>query len=193
MSEEKPIHVPRPKYPELMYTTGDVPALGTDRTEDTTHLLDYWRVILSRRWTILAVFLTIVTVTFVYTFKQTPIYEAQVSIQIDRENSNVLTFQDIYEVETTTDDTLRTQFEVLKSRSLARRVIETLHLDQNEEFQQQKPSIVQTYVADVRRLFLPVAPSKDTSDPLQPIIDEYLRRLHVSPVPRARLATDSFC
>src|SRR5215469_8966804 len=97
--------------------------------------MDYWRVIVARRWTILAILLTVVTNTIIYTFKQTPIYQATASIQIDKENPNILSFKDVYQIETADDDTLRTQFEVLKSRALARRVIEDLKLDRNEEFQ----------------------------------------------------------
>ena len=121
MPEEKPVPIPRERYPELTYPKVVAPALnaGQEETEEGIHLLDYWRVIVARRWTIMAVLLTVVTVTLVWTFKQTPIYQAQVSIQIDRENQNVLSFKDVYAVESSTDDTLRTQFEVLShARSL---------------------------------------------------------------------------
>src|SRR6516164_9857053 len=127
MSEEKPVHVPRDKYPELAYPTMLSPSTASDQVEEeSNHLMDYWRVIASRRWTILAILMTVVAVTILYTFKQTPIYQATASIQIDKENPNILSFKDVYQIETATDDTLRTQFEVLKSRRLGRRVIEEL-------------------------------------------------------------------
>src|SRR5262245_2858008 len=114
MGEEKPVHVPRDRYPELTYPATVTPSFGGDYDdEDSVHLMDYWRVILARRWTILAVIATVMTIGLIYTFKQTPIYQATASIQIDKEDPNILSFKDIYQIATDTDDTLRTQFEVL--------------------------------------------------------------------------------
>src|SRR5258708_24047680 len=112
MPEEKPVHVPRDKYPELTYPATITPSIGGDYGEDeAVHLMDYWRVIVARRWTILTIMATVVAVTMICTFKQTPIYQATASIQIDKENRNILSFKDVYQIETATDDTLRTQFE----------------------------------------------------------------------------------
>src|SRR5215813_8529322 len=148
MPEDKPVHVPREKYPELTYPATIMPSVGGDYGEhESVHLMDYWRVIIARRWTILAVLATIVTITMIYTFKQTPMYEATASIQIDKENPNVLSFKDVYQIETGTDDTLRTQFEVLKARTLARKVIEDLKLDRNEEFQPKEANVLASMIA----------------------------------------------
>ena len=87
--DEKPVHIPRESYPELTYPA--IPSLPShsygDTEENSIHLLDYWHVLLARRWTVLAVFATIVTVTAIATFKQTPIYRATTTIQIDRDPS----------------------------------------------------------------------------------------------------------
>ena len=175
MADEKPVHIPREKYPELTYPNVITPAVNGFREEDAVHLLDYWRVIVARRWTVMAVLFTVVAVTLIWTFKQIPIYQAQATIQIDRENHNVLSFKDVYEVESSTDDTLRTQFEVLKSRSLATRVIQNLHLETVEEFRAPEPGLVSSYVNSVRN-FLPRSPASGDTDPLRPIINEYLSR-----------------
>src|SRR4051812_28675531 len=120
MPDEKPVPVHRQKYPELVVPRL-APSLPIDLgIDESVHLLDYWRIVLAHRWTVLAVFLTVVIATMIWTFKREPTYEATLSIQIDRENPNVLSFKDIYQVESSEDDALRTQFEVLKSRTLAR-------------------------------------------------------------------------
>jgi succinoglycan biosynthesis transport protein ExoP len=182
MSTEKPVHIPRNQYPEPMYPEVIAPFSGEAETEEV-HLLDYWRVIIARRWAILAILLTAVTTTVIYTLKQTPIYQATASIQIDKENQNILTFKDVYQIETSTDDTLRTQFEILKSRTLARRVIEDLKLDKSEEFKPQEPGFFGLATNYVRDILVPksVQGTKEP-DQLRPIIDAYLGRLDVSPV-----------
>jgi len=197
MSKEKPVHIPRERYPELTYPQIVTPevytaAPGGARDEEGVHLMDYWRVIVVRRWTVIAVLFTVVATTLIWTFKQTPVYQAKVSIQIDRESNNVLSFKDVYDVETSTDDTLKTQFEVLKARTLARRVIEDLHLDQIEEFQPSEPGLIGSYVAGIRSVLLPPAPASGEPDRLRPVIDEYLDRLLVTPVRQSRLATVTF-
>jgi len=192
MAEEKPIHVARNKYPELTYPAVAAASYSTlHEDEDEIHLLEYWRILLARRWTIVAVIVTVVTATMVWTFKQTPIYRAQVTIQIDRENPNILSFKDVYAVDSEYDDALRTQFEVLKSRTLARRVIEELHLDRNEEMRASTPSILQTVWTRIRSV-LPSTPPVADADPLRPVVDSYLNRLVVTQVRLARIATVSF-
>lgn len=162
--------------------------------EEPTHLLDYWSVVKSRRWTVLAVFMTVLLIVFVATLKQTPEYSASTTLQIDRETPNVLSFKDVYETETLTDDTLQTQFKILESRTLARRVIEELRLDQKPEFQSNEESIIEPYLNSLREFFSgpPNAVPADEPDRLRPVIDRYQRRLTVSPVRLSRLVRVSF-
>jgi polysaccharide biosynthesis transport protein len=194
MPEDKPVHIPRERYPEPIYpkivtVVSDSHAASPD--EDRLHLLAYWRAIVARRWTILAVLVTVVAVTLLWTFKQKPIYQAQVTIQIDRENPNILSFKDIYQLESSTDDTLRTQFEVLKSRSLARRVIQDMHLENQQEFQQSERGFLSPYLDSIPN-FLRWSTSTEDSDPLRQVVDDYLRRLDVVPVRLARMVTVTF-
>jgi capsular exopolysaccharide synthesis family protein len=194
MSNEKPVHVPRASYPEAMYPTVIAPTGGEYPHEEDIHLLDYWRVIIARRWTILAVLLTFIAATIIYTFKQTPVYRATASVQVDKENPNVLSFKDVYQVDVGDDDTLRTQFEILKSRSLARHVIEDLKLDKTEEFHPKEPGYWGSMMASVRGLLGSDKTTQELKEPdaLRPIIDGYLKRLDVAPVRQARLVNISF-
>jgi exopolysaccharide transport family protein len=191
MSNEKPVYVPRSGYPEAI-APQVISASGAYGDDESAHLLDYWRVLVARRWTILAILVTVFTVTLIYTFKQTPIYRATASIQIDKENPNVLSFKDVYEIETATDDTLRTQFEVLKSRSLARRVIEDMKLDSTEEFRPENTKTSESVFAYLQNLFPKSISAKKESDPLRTVIDKYQERLNVSPVRQARIVNITF-
>ncbi len=195
MSTEKPVHILRNQHPEQIYPQAVAPVSSRyDLSEEETPLLDYLRILISRRWSVLAVLGTVVTLTAIYTFKQTPIYQASVTIQIDKENPNVLSFKDVYQIETSTDDTLRTQFEVLKSRSLARHVIEDLSLDKAEEFAPKPPTFFNTFLTTIRDFVVPKPPQKSNREPdhLRPVIDQYIKRLDVSPVRLARLVSVSF-
>jgi capsular exopolysaccharide synthesis family protein len=197
--EDKPVRVGREAYPDLIYPKADFPPppvpLMEYQQEQNLHLRDYWNVISARRWTIAAVLLTSLTVTMIVTLRMTPIYSAEATIQIDRENPNILSFKDVYQIETETDDTLQTQYQVLRSRALAHRVIENLKLDKISEFEPEKPSII-TLMGRSLRAYLPGPQSKidsaEQSDPLRPFVDAYLLRLSVTPIPRTRLVKVAF-
>jgi uncharacterized protein involved in exopolysaccharide biosynthesis len=151
MADDKPVHVPTTRYPDLIYPEIRLPATSVEQHESSDlHLRNYWRVVVARRWTIYAVLATTVLVTMIATYKQTPIYRATATIQIDRENANVLSFKDVYEIQTQTDDTLQTQYKVLaSSRSLARRVIENLKLNEAEEFRAEPAGLLETYINQI--------------------------------------------
>lgn len=71
------------------------------------------------------------------TFLATPIYRATTTLQIDREVTKVVKFDDVFPVEANMSDLqfYQTQYELLKSRSLAERVVEQLNLAQRPDFQ----------------------------------------------------------
>jgi len=121
---------------------GQVPAVPTDISayvanleEEAPSILDYWRVLRKRRWTVIAFLALIVVTVMIGTFKQRPVYRATAVLQIDRDAPNVLSFQEfVSEVAPYDDSYLETAFQVLQSRTLARRVIDKLRLDQSPEF-----------------------------------------------------------
>jgi capsular exopolysaccharide synthesis family protein len=96
--------------------------------DQETHLRDYWRIILKHRWIVLTFFAIIVTTATIYTFSLTPAYRATASLKIDYERPQILSFQEIGSPGHQNQDLefKGTQQKLLQSRSLAKRVIETL-------------------------------------------------------------------
>src|SRR5262249_43961656 len=199
MADQKPIPISRERYPEVIYPApvATPPArVDIESERDEMSVLDYWRILVVRRWTIFAVFATAVVFTLIFTFKQTPIYQASTTLQIDRENPNVLPVKGVYEVDNTADDTLPTQYKILESRSLARKVIEELRLDRVEEFAPKpKKDGLSSYLPLLTNLFRTrrnPTDSADEPDHIRPIIDAYLGSLTVRPIRQARLVEVSF-
>jgi len=188
--EERPVPY-RESYPAPLELP-IVPAVATTEGygQTSVHLREYWDVIRSRRWTVLAILFTVTLVTMIVTLKEIPIYRVSVALQIDKENPNILSFKDVYEIESGTDETLQTQFKVLNSRKLARRVIENLHLDKSPELQEDPPGFFGGIVKRVKEL-LP-SHAYEQQDSLRPLIDEYERRLVVAPVRQARIVNLTF-
>ena len=96
---------------------------------DEIHLRDYLQVLQKRRWLALATFATVVLGVTVWTLVQTPIYEGAAKVLIDREPPRVLSgVQDVSPLEATSQDYYQTQYEIIKSRPVLERVIESLGL-----------------------------------------------------------------
>src|SRR5205823_13741154 len=117
---------------------------------------------------------------------------------------NLLNFKDPYQLEDSSDDVLRTQYEVLRSRSLAQRVVQDLHLQETPQFQPAPPTVVRRALTSLSSL---VSRSKkstdeteqakdndddDVEEQLRPVVDQYLSSIAISPVNRARLVNVTF-
>src|SRR5467141_777583 len=94
----------------------------------------YARVLRKRLPTVLIVFFILFSVSLIATLKQKPVYRAQVLLEIQKENPDIPTIQELYELDSVSDAYLRSQYTILGSESLARRVIDHLGLDALGEF-----------------------------------------------------------
>lgn len=112
-----------------------------EAAQDSEGLLlrEYWGVIVKRLWTVVLVFVVIVTGVGLYTFQQPKIYEASVTVIIDFEPPSV--FGDAID-ETGVGQAswlmlkqyFETQLQVIKSRHVAERVVRDHGLAENLEF-----------------------------------------------------------
>jgi polysaccharide biosynthesis transport protein len=106
--------------------------------EDVIDLKECWSVIIRRRVFVLVVLVAVVSLVLVATLMQTPTYKATSLIQIERESTKVVEFEDANPIERSGDkDFYTTQYELLKSHSLAERVIAELNLQPERDPNQQ--------------------------------------------------------
>lgn len=96
-------------------------------------LRDLWRIFLKRKWIVIALTAVFFLAAAVLSFLATPRYTAKGQILIERE-SNILSFQDMLQVEPLSDDYYQTQYKLLQSRSLAGDTIDRLKLTENKAF-----------------------------------------------------------
>lgn len=110
---------------------------GDDRG-DNINLAEYWRLALKHRLLILAVFIAALVIGTVATLLMTPLYTASATLQIDREAARVLNVDDAAPRESMIqgEEFFQTQYGLLRSRSLAERVIEGQGLDTSDTFLQ---------------------------------------------------------
>lgn len=105
-----------------------------DEQEETINFRHYWHVILERRWLIITTFISVIALTLIYLFNATPIYQATVTLQIDKETKNVLNLQDAFAIDGGDQEYMVTQYKNLQSPALISQVVKRLKLDQNPRY-----------------------------------------------------------
>ncbi len=167
----------------------------TVEMEETPDLLAYWQIIRKRRWTILTIFFVLFSVVLIWTLKQKPVYRAKALLEIQKENPNILTPQELFQVETVSDSYLETQYKVLRSEALARRVIDQLRLDRLGEFSPTRLwwSRSKEKTGPAPQIFaVGGAVSERDAGVYQNTLERFQDRLGVQPVRRSRLVEISF-
>jgi len=113
---------------------GYYPSPPSPPMEKEINLLDYLKVLRKRKWLILAIFLIVVTVTAVGIFTVKPVFRGTATIQIDKENPQIVDFREIFTVSAWDTDYYQTHYQILASRQLAKRVIHNLNIYEHPEF-----------------------------------------------------------
>lgn len=170
-----------------------------ERDDDEIDLLDYWRIVLKRRWTVLATLGLVFAIALIGTLLMTPIYRASTTLQIDRDTIKVVDVGGLTPTESSMDrDFYQTQYELLKSRALAQRVIGQLVLAEDPVWQKMsEPSPLGRLLGFV----FGAGADEDQSPPDQSSaeglaesgrISAFLGRLSIEPVRNSRLVRVHF-
>ncbi len=98
-------------------------------TSEEASLGEYWRILVKRKWTILATLVVVMTLATVISLRTTPMYMAMGKIAIFRDSSDLVNFKDVGS--TTSDDwdytvAMDTQVKILQSDSMALAVARNL-------------------------------------------------------------------
>ena len=170
--------------------------------EEERHLMDYVRMVYKRRWIALPVFLIVLIVGSINSFRTTPIYEARTQLLIEKDLPKVGTLSTMFQEQDSwyNDDFYQTQYRILQSRSLARRAVELMNLPAH-------PSILRGLPTETTPLSItavlsgaydwirqggsrapaPESPAKEPEDRLGPYVSLMLGSLTVAPVRNSRL------
>ena len=170
-----------------------LPSFESDEAEKVPGLVEYARVIQKRRATILTIAFIVFSIGLFATLKEKPVYRARVLVEIQKENPDIPSLQELFQLESISDTYLETQYRILKSENLARRVISDLKLDHLPEFNQPPHWWArQSQEASLQ----PALTTPENSSPESTIDNEVLKkfqdRLDVEPLKRSRLVEVSF-
>jgi succinoglycan biosynthesis transport protein ExoP len=115
-----------------------------DDDGDEIDLLKLWQSLWRRKWGIISLVFAVMMVTALVVLVITPIYRAAATLLIEQKAAKVVSIEQVYGLDGVGNEYLQTQFELLRSRALAERVVRQLDLTSHPEFdprQQPKPLI----------------------------------------------------
>src|SRR5882724_11840224 len=154
----------------------------------------YARILRKRLQAVLIVFFILFSVVLIATLKQKPVYRAQALLEIQKENPDIPTIQELYELDSVSDAYLRSQYTILGSESLARSVIDQLRLDTLAEFNapewwswswRKKRNAPASQVLASR-------PARADREVYQRVRQRFEDRLKIDPINRSRLVSIQF-
>lgn len=89
------------------------------------------RILLAYKWRILGFALALTLLVSLYTVTRTPMYRATSSVMLESQQANLVGVEDVYAVNASHMYLVNTQFDILKTRELAERVVRRLKLHKN--------------------------------------------------------------
>jgi succinoglycan biosynthesis transport protein ExoP len=196
MDEQNRLQLYEPRQNALERANHGAGAYPTEDREAVPDLLEYWRVIRKRYPTVLVALLVVLMIGLFATFRGKPVYEARALIEIQKENPDVPTLQELFQIEGVSDAYIETQNRILKSENLARRVITQLGLEKLPEFTRRGGSwqIAREKPAEVPaplRAEFGFSSSAEKTIP-EEVLKNFEERLTVEPVKRSRLIEVTF-
>lgn len=147
---------------------------------DELDLRHYWNVLDRRKWAILGLAGIVSLLTLLVSLAMTPEYQSSATLLIESQEAKMVSIEEVYGLDTRAQQYYDTQFEILKSRPLAERVIQRLDLVEAPLFADQVAS-----GADSGALagWLPFGGGDGESiDPAAAITRPYQDRLIIAPV-----------
>src|SRR5580658_10102250 len=112
------------------------PRVYPELASQESAIRDYLRVLLKRKWTVLACLFTVFSVVAIASLKMTPVYEASGSIAINKPDSSLGNFNNstTFNIDYYDPTDLETEVKILQSDLLALQVVKDLGLDRRPEF-----------------------------------------------------------
>ena len=162
---------------------------------DASGLRAYLRQLRERLWLVLVVVAVFVAAAAIYSATVQPQFEARAQLLIEPERPNVVAFADVIDDQGSKTDYYQTQYQVLRSRMLARRTMDVLQLWKRPEFAQ-PPSRIERTLAWVGL----GSESEEVPDEVGPrsvneesrAIGRFLSALTIEPIRNSRLLNVRF-
>lgn len=167
--------------------------------EETPGFVEYWRAIMLRKWSILALVCAVSGITLLWVSHAVPVYQSSATVLVETDRPKLVPAGDAYGgAGAYYREYFQTQAEILKSRVVAEGAAEKLKLFEHPDFdpRQWKPSAVRTWISEhlpalAGLVWKPARPLDDASVKAM-VLEGFAGRLTVEPTRQSQLIKVSF-
>jgi len=165
------------------------PQRGPLDEANSLDIVQYWKAISKRRWSILALMILMTILATLIVFAVKPLYKGAAVLLIEQGKNKVVSIEEIYSKGIVEPQYYQTQVEILKSDELARKVVEKLKLQNHPEYdpRQTESDIVARWIP----LFRDPKP-KSEEDAIKAAVRRFKKDLDIELVRNSQLARISF-
>ena len=181
--------------------TNNSPAVF-EHDPQSVNINSYWQIIKQKKWGVLSLGLIAAFLAAFSIYDSPLIYRSSANVLIDSQQSKVLMMNDVYEMQTLTEQYFQTQLEIIKSRDLALKVIDKLNLQDNSEFSGKKDKEEKfNWKQSLYHWFPVLGKNNDDNNVslakadysrIEGLVDNFLSRLTVAPRKLTQLIDISF-
>ena len=176
---------------------------GKIKQNEDIDIREFWRIISRHTWKIIGLMLLAALLSAIVVLPQKSVYRSTATLLLDPQVSKIAPVESLYGIKSG-EQYYKTQYEILKSRSLAKAVILRMELDKNPEFQASKKTgwfakLNFDWLKQIKSLFITAdedsnkgVNSSNVSKALESLVSKFQSRLTVSPVRDSQLVNVSF-
>ena len=160
--------------------------------DDVIDLRQYWLTVMRHKWGIMGFAFVVTLLAALAVFSLEPVYRATATLLIESKQAKVVSIEQVYGLDSSNNEYYLTQFEILKSRKLAEKVIQKYGLVEHPEFNRQ-PVFSFNWREYAGQYIPELAPGVPTEEQrYQSVVVAFIARLNVSPVRKTQLVNISF-
>lgn len=166
-------------------TTGQIESSA----DEVIDLRKYFNVINRAKWRILALAVLVSALTVFVVLNMKPVYSAKATLLIEAQQAKAVKIEEVYGINSGQQEYYLTQFEILKSRSIAETVIDKLQLATHTEFMT-KPGLrdsIQQLLPFLATNREQVSASEQQLRDRERLVAAFVERLSIEPVRKTQL------
>lgn len=162
--------------------------------EEVIDLRKYFAVINRAKWRILLLAILVAALTVFVVLNMKPLFSSKATLLIEAQQAKAVKIEEVYGINSMQQEYYLTQFEILKSRSIAETVIDRLQLAEHPDFIPE-PSL--TSMLKEQLPFLPaetaaMSPEDKAARAKEKLIEKFVGRLSIEPVRKTQLVNITF-
>lgn len=154
-------------------------------------LKEVFQVLFRRKWGIFGLAISVAVLTSLIVSTLIPIYTATATLLIETDEASVVSIEEVYGLASPNEEYFQTQFEILKSRRLAEKVIDRLDLTEHPEFKPKEDGFNWRTVYPFNILYEEPQPPTDYVLK-QKAINQFSSQLAIAPIGNTQLVHIAF-